>query len=123
MIDFTPKLLQAVVTAPPTKMAPFPYSLMLSAARVSSSPPPRHPGKPSVSDIQFGNFKNSDFLFLNWGYWALWAIHHWIASILGGSWVDIRGVISPLIWVVRIATLLITLLITTHEPPSRAQHP
>ena len=29
------------------------------------------------------------------------------------------GVISPLIWVITIVTLLITPLITTHEPPSR----
>ena len=28
-------------------------------------------------------------------------------------------VISPLIWVITIVTLLITPLITTHEPPSR----
>ena len=38
--------------------------------------------------------------------------------LLGGSWVVISGVISPLVWVVSIVTLLITLLITTHEPPS-----
>ena len=31
------------------------------------------------------------------------------------------GVISPLIWVLSIVTLLITLLITTHEPPSTPQ--
>ena len=31
----------------------------------------------------------------------------------------ISGVISPLRWVTDIVTLLITLLITTHEPPSR----
>ena len=41
-------------------------------------------------------------------------------SILGGSWVGISGVISPLIWVMSIVTLLISLLITTHEPPSRS---
>ena len=29
-------------------------------------------------------------------------------------------VISPIIWVITTVTLLITLLITTHEPPSRA---
>ena len=40
--------------------------------------------------------------------------------ILGGSWVVISGVISPLIWVINIVTLLITPLITAHEPPSRA---
>ena len=33
-------------------------------------------------------------------------------TLLGGSWVVISGVISPL-------TLLITRLITTHEPPSK----
>ena len=40
--------------------------------------------------------------------------------LLGGSWVVISGVISPLIWVTSIVTLLIiiTLLITNHEPPS-----
>ena len=31
----------------------------------------------------------------------------------------ISGVVSPLIWVRSIVTLLITLLIATHEPPSR----
>ena len=36
--------------------------------------------------------------------------------LLGGSWVVISGGISPLICTV---TLLITPLITTHEPPSR----
>ena len=34
--------------------------------------------------------------------------------------VVISGVRSPLIWLISIVTLLITLLITTHEPPSRA---
>ena len=34
--------------------------------------------------------------------------------------VVISGVISPLIWVISIVTLLITLLNTTHEPPSIA---
>ena len=29
------------------------------------------------------------------------------------------GYKSPLIWVISTVTLLITLLITTHEPPSR----
>ena len=38
--------------------------------------------------------------------------------ILGGSWVVISGVISPLTWAISIVTLVITLLITTHEPPS-----
>ena len=40
-------------------------------------------------------------------------------SPLGGSWVVLSGIISPLIRVISIGTLLITLLITTHEPPSR----
>ena len=36
---------------------------------------------------------------------------------LGGSWVVISRVISPLIWVVTTVTLsIITPLITTHEP-------
>ena len=39
-------------------------------------------------------------------------------SILGGLWVLISGVRSPVIWVISIVALLITLLITTHEPPS-----
>ena len=39
------------------------------------------------------------------------------ADLLGGSWVVISGVISPLIWVITIVILLVTLLITTHEPP------
>ena len=38
--------------------------------------------------------------------------------LLGGSGVVISRVISPLIWVISIVTLLITLLITIHEPPS-----
>ena len=38
--------------------------------------------------------------------------------LLGGSWVVISRVRSPLIWVISIVALLITLLITTHEPPS-----
>ena len=40
--------------------------------------------------------------------------------ILGGSWVVTNGVRSPLIWVLITVTLLITPLIATHEPPSRA---
>ena len=45
----------------------------------------------------------------------------WTQDLLGGSWVVISGVISPLIWVITIDILLIAILITTHEPPSRAQ--
>ena len=41
------------------------------------------------------------------------------AVSLGGSWVVISGVISPLIWFSTIVTLLITPLITTHEPPRK----
>ena len=40
-------------------------------------------------------------------------------GLLGGSWVVISEGISPLIWVISIVTLLITLLTTTREPPSR----
>ena len=39
-------------------------------------------------------------------------------DLLGGSWVVISMTICPLIWVITIVTLLITPLITTHEPPS-----
>ena len=38
-----------------------------------------------------------------------------VDALLGGSWVVISRVMSPLIGIV---TLLITPLITTHEPPS-----
>ena len=41
-----------------------------------------------------------------------------LLTMLGGSWVVISGVISPLIWVITIVTLLLTPLITTHEPLS-----
>ena len=40
-------------------------------------------------------------------------------TLLGSSGVVLSGAISPLIWVISIVTLLITLLRTTHEPPSR----
>ena len=40
-------------------------------------------------------------------------------GLLGGPWVVITGVINPLIRVISIVTLLLTALITTHEPPSR----
>ena len=39
-------------------------------------------------------------------------------ALLGGSWVVISRAISPLSWVILIVTLLITPLITIHEPPS-----
>ena len=47
------------------------------------------------------------------GYWRL----------LGGSWVVISRVRSPLIWIMIIVTLLITPLIPTHENPSRGSQP
>ena len=31
-----------------------------------------------------------------------------------------KRIISPLMWAIRIVTILITLLIITHEPPSKA---
>ena len=40
------------------------------------------------------------------------------SRLLGGSWVVISGVVRPLIWVIAIVGLLITPLITSHEPPS-----
>ena len=40
-------------------------------------------------------------------------------QLLGGSWIIISGVKSPLIRVINIVTLLITPLIITDEPPSR----
>ena len=40
-------------------------------------------------------------------------------SLSAGSWVVKSSVISPLIWAISIVALLITLLITTHEPPSK----
>ena len=39
--------------------------------------------------------------------------------VLGGSWVVITGIISPLIWVISVVTLLITLLVASLEPPSQ----
>ena len=41
-------------------------------------------------------------------------------ALLGGSGVDTSRVISAPLWGISIVTLLITLLITTHEPPSKA---
>ena len=38
--------------------------------------------------------------------------------MLGGSGVVTSGVIRLLIWFISIVTLLLTLLIITHEPPS-----
>ena len=47
------------------------------------------------------------------------ALHPTVSTLLGGSpWAVISGVLSPLIRVISILTLLITLLITTHEPHS-----
>ena len=39
-------------------------------------------------------------------------------AILEGSGVVISGVVSPQIWVVSVVTPIITLLITTREPPT-----
>ena len=41
---------------------------------------------------------------------------------LEGSWVVVTGVTSPRMSVIHMVTLLITPLITTHEPPSRDCH-
>ena len=41
-------------------------------------------------------------------------------SLLGGSWLVISGVISRVTIIITHTRGLITLLITTHEPPSRA---
>ena len=40
-------------------------------------------------------------------------------GLLGGSWVVISGVISKVTIVITHIRELITILITTHEPPSR----
>ena len=40
-------------------------------------------------------------------------------DLLGGSGVVISGVISPPIWAISILTVLMTLLISSHEPPSK----
>ena len=42
-------------------------------------------------------------------------------GILGGSWVVISGVISRVTILITHIRGLITLLITTHEPPSRCR--
>ena len=41
-----------------------------------------------------------------------------IQGILGGSWLVISGVISPVIWATAAVILLKIRLITTHQPPS-----
>ena len=55
------------------------------------------------------------------GLWGAEICFFFPVGLLGGSWVVISGVISPLRRVISIVTLLklITLVITTHEPPSR----
>ena len=50
----------------------------------------------------------------------MYAFFIWWLKVLGSSWVVISGVLSPLLWAISTVTLLITLLITAHEPPSRA---
>ena len=47
---------------------------------------------------------------------------HFQQRVLGGSWVVISGVISPLIWVTSIVTLLMTLLITTMNLQVEPEH-
>ena len=42
--------------------------------------------------------------------------------LLGGSWVVISGVISKVTIVITHTRGLITILITTHEPPSNGSH-
>ena len=44
------------------------------------------------------------------------------SPVLLGSWVVVSRVISLLKWVITIVTLLITPLITTHEPPGTRKH-
>ena len=59
---------------------------------------------------------------LVWGHTKVYLSSFPIAQaslLLGGSWVAISRVISPLIWVICIVTLLTTLLIATRVPPSR----
>ena len=46
-----------------------------------------------------------------------------VLGSLGGSWVVVGGVISPLICMISTVTLLITLLISSHEPPSSVLDP
>ena len=41
-------------------------------------------------------------------------------GLLGGSWGSYKWGYKFLTWVISIVTLLITPLITTHEPPSNA---
>ena len=47
---------------------------------------------------------------------------HSLPKLLGGSWVVISGVISRVTILITHIRGLITLLITTHEPPSRGLH-
>ena len=46
-----------------------------------------------------------------------------LGGLLGGSWVVISGVISRVTRLMTLIRVLITLLITTHEPPSRGIAP
>ena len=45
------------------------------------------------------------------------------SQLVLGSWVVLSGAISPVTWVIIMVALLITLLITTHEPPSKRCQP
>ena len=47
---------------------------------------------------------------------ALWSLRKPWVSLLGGSWVVISGVLSPLSQVISIVSRLLTLPTTTHEP-------
>ena len=44
-----------------------------------------------------------------------------VGGLLGGSWVVISRVVSPLISVYKYSYLTYEPLITTHEPPSRVE--
>ena len=57
------------------------------------------------------------------GFWGFEPQSDLFLRLLGGSWVVISRIMSPLIWVIGIVILLITLVITTHEPPSFSRCP
>ena len=71
----------------------------------------------SFGSIYGGPVRGSAFQILPGGWEAKQRV---LRVVLGGSWLVISGVLSPLIWVISIVTLLITLSITTREPPSKA---
>ena len=51
-------------------------------------------------------------MYVDLGFWR-------VRGLLGGSGADTSRAKSSLIWVISIVLLLITLFLTTHEPPSR----